>query len=121
MMAKPLLERYSPVKVTAYTMAAGALLLLPFGLHQLAIQPWGAVSEMSWAALVYGAFLAGGVAYTLWYQGVKRVGATKTIVYHYLMPFTAIVFAAVFLGERITVLQVAGGAAVLVGVYLVQK
>ena len=120
MMAKPLLERYSPVKVTAYTMAAGALLLLPFGLHQLAIQPWGAVSGMSWAALGYGAFLAGGVAYTLWYQGVKRVGATKTIVYHYLMPFTAVVFAAVFLAERITVLQLAGGAAVLVGVYLVQ-
>ncbi len=119
-MARPLLEKYSPVAVTAYSMTAGAVLLLPFGFHQLHVQSWQTVSAMSWAALGFGAFLAGGVAYTLWYHGVKRIGVTRTIIYHYLMPFTAVVFAALFLGERITVLQTIGGAAVLIGVYLVQ-
>ncbi len=121
MMARPLLEKYSPLAITAYTMSAGAVLLLPFGFHQLASQSWSSVSAPSWAALGFGAFFAGGVAYTLWYQGVKRIGVTKTIIYHYLMPFTAVVFAALFLGERITVLQIAGGAAVLIGVAMVQR
>ncbi len=121
LMARPLLEKYSPLAVTAYSMAAGAVLLLPFGFHQLHVQSWQTVSAMSWAALGFGAFLAGGVAYTLWYHGVKRIGVTRTIIYHYLMPFTAVVFAALFLGERISVPQIAGGAAVLIGVYLVQK
>ncbi len=121
MMARPLLEKYSPLAITAYTMAAGAVLLLPFGFHQLASQSWSSVSAPSWAALGFGAFFAGGVAYTLWYQGVKRIGVTKTIIYHYLMPFTAVVFAGLFLGEQITVLQVTGGAAVLIGVAAVQK
>ena len=42
------------------------------------------------------------------------------MAYHYLMPFAAILFAASFLGERITAPQIAGGIAVLTGVYLVQ-
>ncbi len=121
MMAGPLLEKYSPVKITAYSMAAGTVLLLPFGLHELIMQPWGMVSSKSWAALGFAAFIAGGVAYTLWYHGVQRLGVTRTIVYHYLMPVTAVVIAFLFLGERITFPQVIGGAAVLGGVYLVQR
>jgi len=119
--ARPLLENYSPIKITAYTMAIGTLAMVPIGFHELMVQPWNSISLMSWSALFFGAFFAGGVAYTLWYQGVKRIGSSRTIVYHYLMPFTAVAFAAVFLGERITAMQVIGGIAVLSGVALVQK
>jgi drug/metabolite transporter (DMT)-like permease len=42
------------------------------------------------------------------------------MVYHYLMPFAAVLFAALFLGERIVGPQIMGGAAILGGVYLVQ-
>jgi drug/metabolite transporter (DMT)-like permease len=51
---------------------------------------------------------------------VKELGVTRTMVYHYLMPFAAVLFAAVVLGEKITLLQIIGGSAVLLGVYLVQ-
>jgi drug/metabolite transporter (DMT)-like permease len=119
--AKPLLEKYSPVKVTAYSMAAGSVLLLPVGMYEIARQSWSAVTAPSWAALAFAAFIAGGVAYSFWYQGVRRIGVTGTIVYHYLVPFTAVVFAALFLGERITAAQIAGGAAVLAGVGIAQK
>ena len=121
LLAKPLLEQYSPLKVTAYSMAFGTLLLLPLGLPELTNQPWGSISAKSWSALGFGALIAGGIAYTLWYQGVKQIGVTRTIVYHYLMPFVAVVFAALFLGEQITALQVIGGAAIIGGVALVQK
>ncbi len=121
MQAGPLLEKYSPVKVSAYSMAAGTVFLLPFGIHDLANQPWRAISCASWAALGFAAFFAGGLAYALWYRGVKKLGAASTIVYHYLMPFVAVLFAAVFLGEPITLLQIAGGGAILGGVALVQR
>ncbi len=118
--AKPLLEKYSAITVTAYSMFAGALLLLPLGLPGMLSEPWSAISGMSWSALAFAAFIAGGVAYVFWYQGVKELGVTRTMVYHYLMPFAAVLFAAVVIGEKITMLQIAGGAAVLSGVYLVQ-
>jgi drug/metabolite transporter (DMT)-like permease len=120
-MAKPLLERYSAMKVTAYSMAAGGVLLFPLSLPGLINQSWSGISAGSWSALGFAAFIAAGVAYVLWYQGVKQIGVTRTMVYHYLMPFAAVLFAAAALHERITVLQVIGGTAVLTGVYLVQS
>jgi len=41
------------------------------------------------------------------------------MAYHYLMPLAAVLFAAA-LGEEITSFQIAGGTAILLGVYLVQ-
>jgi drug/metabolite transporter (DMT)-like permease len=119
--AKPLLEKYSAITVTAHSMFAGTLLLLPLGLPGMFSQPWSAISGLSWSALAFAAFIAAGVAYVFWYQGVKELGVTRTMVYHYLMPFAAVLFAAVVLGEEITMFQIIGGTAVLTGVYLVQK
>ena len=119
--AGPLLEKYSAIKITAYSMAAGTVLLLPFGAHDLLKQTWSAVSVLSWAALAFSAFISGGVAFTLWYQGVQRIGVTRTIVYHYIVPFVAVLFAALFLGERVTLPQITGGISILAGVYLVQR
>jgi drug/metabolite transporter (DMT)-like permease len=119
--AQPLLRKYSAVKVTAYSMAAGAVMLLPMGLHELARQSWSEVSAPSWAAFGFSSLVSGGIAYSLWYHGVQRLGATRTIVYHYFVPLAAVIFAALFLGERISVAQVTGGIGVLAGVALVQN
>ena len=119
--AKPLLEKYTAVKVTAYAMAAGSILLLPLGLTGLLSQSWTAISGLSWSAMAFAAFIAAGVAYVLWYQGVQEIGVTRTMVYHYVMPFAAVLFAALALGEKITALQIAGGVAILAGVSLVQR
>ncbi len=119
--AKPLLEKYSAVTVTAYSMFAGAILLFPLSLPGMVSQSWSAISGPSWSALLFAAFIAGGMAYVFWYHGVKQLGVTRTMVYHYLMPFAAVLFAATVLGEKIAILQTAGGIAVLAGVYLVQS
>ncbi len=119
--AKPLLEKYSAIKITACSMAAGSVLLLPIGLHELLRQSWTSVSPQSWAAFGFSAIVSAGIAFSLWYQGVRRIGVTRTIAYHYLVPFVAVVFAVLFLGERITLLQVAGGCAIIGGVYTVQQ
>ena len=119
--AKPLLEKYSAITVTAYSMAAGSVLLLPFGFHELLKQSWAAVSPQSWAAFCFSAFVSAGIAFSLWYQGVSRIGVTRTVSYHYLVPFVAVLFAVFFLGEHITPVQVAGGIAIIGGVALVQR
>jgi drug/metabolite transporter (DMT)-like permease len=84
-------------------------------------QHWASLSLRTWSATAFSAFIAGGAAYALWYRGVKRIGVTRTIVYHYVMPFAAVLFAALAAGEKIAPLQMIGGTAILVGVYLVQR
>lgn len=119
--ARPLLERYPALTVTAWSMAAGTLFLLPLALPELATQSWTALSPGSWAAFAFSTVISGSIAFSLWYQGVQRIGVTRTIVYHYLVPLVAVLFAALFLGERITLSQACGGAAIVCGVALVQK
>jgi drug/metabolite transporter (DMT)-like permease len=119
--ARPLLERYSALKVTAYNMAAGTVLLAPIALPDLLRQDWGAIPVKSWLALFFTAFISAGVAFSLWYQGVKRIGVTRTMVYHYLMPFAAVLFAAFFLDEQITLRTALGGVSILAGIALVQR
>lgn len=121
LMAMPLLKKYSPIKVTAYSIAAGSILLLPLSVHELVHQPWTDISIPSWLALGYSTFIAAGVGFTLWYQGIKQIGVTRTVVYQYLVPCVAVLFAALFLGERITMLLVLGGIAILIGVVVVQR
>jgi len=119
--AKPLLAKYSPLTVTAYSIFAGSALLLPISIPALIDQPWNAVSPLSWSALIFASLIAAGIAYVLWYQGIQRIGVTRTMVYHYLMPVAAVIFAALFLDEQITVLKIMGGSAILLGVFLVQN
>jgi drug/metabolite transporter (DMT)-like permease len=120
-MARPLLERHAPVKITAYSMAAGTVLLLPVGAADIMRESWTEIPAKAWAAFSFSTFISGGIAFTFWYQGVKRIGVTRTAVYHYLVPFVAVVVAALFLSEEITLPQVLGGALILAGEYLVQK
>jgi drug/metabolite transporter (DMT)-like permease len=119
--SKPLLQEYSAVKVTAYSMATGSLLLLPVSLRELVRQSWSGVSVQAWAAFGFSTFVSGGIAFSLWYQGVQRLGVTRTVVYHYFVPFIAVIFASLFLGELISIVQIVGGTAVLAGIALVQN
>ena len=120
-LAGPLVEKYSAVKVTAYSMAAGTVLLVPVSAREVAAQPWTAVSAGAWGSFAFSTFLSGGLAFTLWYDGVRRLGVTRTVVYHYLVPFVAVLVAALFLHERVVPLQVIGGGMILAGVYTVQR
>jgi drug/metabolite transporter (DMT)-like permease len=120
-LAAPLLERYPPITVTAWSVTAGTVLLLPAGAGDLARQCWRSVPADAWAAVVFAALVGAAAAYVLWYEGVKRIGATRTIAYHYLVPFIAVLVSALFLGESISPLTVVGGASIIGGVALVQR
>jgi drug/metabolite transporter (DMT)-like permease len=102
-------------------MATGSIALIPFGVYELVRQSWSSITPSSWAALGFSAIVPGGIAFSLWYQGVKRLGVTRTITYHYLVPFVAVIFAALFLGEAINLLSIVGGGAIITGVALVQR
>ncbi|HEX4992782.1 MAG TPA: DMT family transporter, partial [Rubrobacteraceae bacterium] len=53
----PLLRRYSPLAVAAYSMLFGGLAVLPLASVQLPSLEWGAVSLGGWGAVAYSALL----------------------------------------------------------------
>lgn len=113
--SKPLLTRYTPLELTAWSMLAGTIPLLLISLPQMLEQDWVAVPALGWGALLYSAVLSVTVGYVIYSASVKRIGNARTAVYQNLTPVVAILFAWVTLGDKLALLQLVGGAIVLAG------
>ncbi len=118
---KPLLGRYSPLKLNALTMIPGTLLLAAISTPQLAAQDWQAVSAGAWVAWAYSTAFAVVVAYVLWYTSVQRVGGARTAIYSNLTPVVATLVSWLLTGERLTPLQMVGAAVVIAGILLARR
>jgi drug/metabolite transporter (DMT)-like permease len=116
--SKPLLARYSPIKVTALQMLIGEPVLLFFGLPSLIAQNWSSVSLGAWGGVLFSSVIATAMAYVIWSTGVKKSGNTRTAVFTYLTPVLTVVIAAITLGDRLSVLQTVGALVVLAGLIL---
>jgi drug/metabolite transporter (DMT)-like permease len=119
--SKPLLARYSPLKLTAISMLIGTIPLVLVSLPQLLRQDWGSVPAGAWGGWLYSAVLAVVVGYVFWYTSVQRVGNARTAVYSNLTPVVAILVAWLALGDRLTLLQAVGAAVVLAGIVLTRR
>lgn len=109
------IAKYGSLRVTAWTLFAGAPLLILIGVPDLTKTDFAAVTPTAWIGVVYAGVLAIGVAYLLWYRGVERLGNTRTAVYSNLVPVFALATAWVWLGEVPSQLQLLGAAVILLG------
>ena len=119
-LAKFLMKDHSSLKVTAYIMLIGSILFLPFLPNEKA-GGWGGVSVLGWVSVFYVAFTGNFLAYFFWMRGIQNIGPMRTILYSYLTPITAILFAVPFLGETLTTGQIWGALIVFVGIFLARS
>lgn len=115
-MSRPLLDRYSPLKVSALTLSIGALMLVPLSVADLRAQDWNRVEPLAWAGIVYSFLFALCLSYVLWYRSVLRVGNLKTAIYSNLVPVFGTVFGVWLLGEPWTRGLWLGGLCILAGI-----
>ena len=117
----PLLERYSPLAVAAYSMLFGGLAVLPLASVQLPGADWGAVSPGGWGAFAYSALVVAAFGFTFWQRGISRIGANRMLVYQYLITLVGVVAGVVFFDEGFGIDKVVGAAILLGGVYLARR
>ncbi|WP_287409427.1 DMT family transporter, partial [Oceanithermus sp.] len=115
---KPLHGRYTPLEVTAYTLWAGTLWMLPL-LPGLPAELAAAPPAATWS-VVYLGVGPGALAYVAWTFALSRAPASRVTSFLYLSPALAIVIAWVWLGEWPSLLAVVGGAVAIVGVLVTQ-
>ncbi len=116
--SRPLLGRYSPTMLTAWTSIAAAPFYLLFAAPSLATTDFRAVSGLAWGLMVWSSTFCLVLAYVIWYTGVQRLGATRTSAYSNLIPLVAMAVAWWWLGEPVALPQMVGAAAILAGVFL---
>ena len=116
--AKKVAFRYTPLVVTGYGMIFAALLALPLAATEMTYSTFSAITSRGWASLVYLAVLASCVAYLLQQVSVKKIGANRTAAFINLSPAMTIALAALFLGERISMIQAISVGIIVAGVAL---
>jgi drug/metabolite transporter (DMT)-like permease len=116
--SKPLLARYSPLRLTGLTLWIGTVPLLAVAAPGLARTDWGAVSLASWAGVLYSALLALVLCYLIWYRSVARVGNARTAVYSNLVPVVGPGLAAWLLREPVSGRLGLGALFILAGITL---
>lgn len=95
------LKRYSSFKLNALTMPTGALFLLVVAALPIVdtAPTLPGVSTGAWAVLVGSGLFAVAASYVVWYQGVQKLGATRTAIYSNLVPVLAAFISFFVLGE----------------------
>jgi drug/metabolite transporter (DMT)-like permease len=119
--SKPLLGRITPLKWSSLTLAVGTLFYLPFCVPAFARQDFGQISLTAWGILSFSGIFALAVSYVVWYSSVKRIGNSKTVIYGNVVPIFTVIFAYIFIAERIGFWQVVGALIIMFGVYLTRS
>ncbi|MDI6848346.1 MAG: DMT family transporter [Candidatus Saccharicenans sp.] len=119
--ARPVLKRISPTKLAGLTNIIGTAFYLPFAWKEFSRAEFSRVSTGAWLGLVYSGSLALVFGFIVWYKSVERVGGARTGVYSNLTPVFGVLTAVIFLGDRLSWLQVAGALIIFLGVYLTRN
>jgi drug/metabolite transporter (DMT)-like permease len=118
--ARPLVDKYGALPITAWTLWVGTVGLVLAGMPEVMRLQWSSVSTLAWAAVFYAGVLSIGVAYIIWYYGVSRLGNTRTSTYSNVVPVFAMIVAWVWLGEVPAATQLVGTVVILSGVSIAQ-
>jgi drug/metabolite transporter (DMT)-like permease len=117
----PLMTRYTASRISAYTLATGAVLLLIAGAPQLASQDYASLPSLVWVAYVFAVLGPLSLTNLLWFNSIEQVGPSRASLYANLQPFLGAIFALLILSESITELQVGGGLLIAAGIVLSRR
>ena len=121
LVGRRVLGRVSALATTTYAALFGTAMLAAGALLE---RPWpelAALPAKGWAAIAYLGVLGTVVAFLWFYEGVQRIGASRTAVFINLVPVFGVAFSALLLGEPILPSMVIGGLAVIAGVALTSR
>lgn len=113
------LRKLNPILAALGQLTAATLVMLP--LTAVADQPWTLAlpSLPTLGSLAGLAALSTALAYVLYFRLLARVGAGNSSLVTFLIPPSALLMGILFLGERLTLWQVAGMLGIGLGLALV--
>jgi drug/metabolite transporter (DMT)-like permease len=119
--AKPLMEKYSPLTVMRWVFTFGMLTLLPIGCMDFIQTDWSAFDLKGIGLLAYMLIGATFITFLCIAYGLSKVRSTTVSIYNYSQPVIAS-FLTIFLGiDRLSPQILFCSALVFSGVYLVVR
>jgi drug/metabolite transporter (DMT)-like permease len=121
LLGKRVLQRINPLVANTYALLVGSTILLAIALPEAMRVDWASVGWSFWAIEVYLSLFPTALANVFWYNGVSRIGASRTAVFMYLVPVTGLILSALLLHDLPAPLQLAGAALMIGGVWVATR
>lgn len=118
---KQLIPTYGAARLTAWTMVAGAVWVLPLFPLTVSRGLLAQATPTTWACVAYLGVITSVISYLLWYFALSRLEASKVAVFSNLQPVLTALASLVLFQEPLHWELVVGGALVLAGVRLTQR
>lgn len=121
--SRELSHSLGPVQTVTYSILLGTLMLwLTSAVRgELNFTALMSLGPQQWLSLMYLGVLGSALAYIGYYDGIRKIGATRSGVFIALNPLTAVILGALLLGEQLTLAMYLGGGLVLLGIFLCNK
>jgi drug/metabolite transporter (DMT)-like permease len=113
--ARPALQHTTPLQATTWASLTGLSFLLLFSLSEPAMPK---ITLEIGASLLYLGLIGTVVGFVWYYDGIQKIGATRTAIFTNLVPVFAILLSVLLLHEEVIWFTWLGGILVLSGVWI---
>ena len=120
-MGKEIISRFSSITLNTAAFTIGALTLLPVAAPEIWRGGLAGHSLQAWLALAYMAVCASVVGYLIFYWALSQIAATRVTALSYIQPVLVAVMGFFWLGERLTMPEIAGAMVILAGVAMTER
>lgn len=105
----------APAVVATGQLCGSSLIMIPLALLAGSGSALGGLTASGAAAMLALALISTALAYILYFEVVAKAGATNASLVTFLVPASAILLGILFLGEAMTLREIAGFALILFG------
>lgn len=121
--SRELNQALGPLQTVTFSVLIGCVMLLVLATLRGEMRAAALLNldAPQWLSLIYLGVFGSALAYIGYYDGIRKIGATRSGVFIALNPLTAVLLGALLLGEQLTLTLCLGGALVLAGIYLCNK
>jgi drug/metabolite transporter (DMT)-like permease len=121
LLGRKLLQGLSPVLATLWAAIWGTLFLGLLALRDIQHVHAASFTPEVWAGLVFLGVFGTAVAFVWYYEGIRQLGAARTVVFNNLVPIFGVLLGWLILGEALSVCLLVGGGLAIFGVFLVNR
>jgi drug/metabolite transporter (DMT)-like permease len=115
------LSRHPATRMMFYVMLFGWLFSSILFFRGPGLSDIAHLTREGWLGLAFLGVFCSGLAYITWYDALQALPASQVGVFLYLEPLVTVVVAAILLGEPLLAASLAGGAIILLGVWMVNR
>jgi len=122
-MGKSLMTHYGALKLTALITYLGALSMVPPALFEVWFEnfSYASIPGAAWLAICFLGVTCSFLATLLYMSALETMESQKVGVYLYTVPVMTYFFAAIFLGEMVTLNLIVGSIMVISGVAVTER